>query len=199
MTPEESQVRVEELAALGKLFEEHRAKLLNMVRQRLDSALAARLQPEDVLAQAFLRARGRWQQFQQSGMSGYAWLYRIVLDCLYDEYDFNTCRRRDLRLEVPWPDGSTAQLGLHLVGDGTTPSEALARKELQERMRRTLEMLKPDDHEILCMRFFDLLTTDEMAAVLGLAPATVRQRYARALRRLKELWKNLYGPESLSG
>ena len=51
---------VSELAALAKLFEEHRERLLAMARRRIDPALAVRVDAEDVLGEAFLRAGARW-------------------------------------------------------------------------------------------------------------------------------------------
>src|SRR5205809_650575 len=60
-----------ESAALGKAFEEHRERLLALVKRRMDPALAARLDPADVLAKAFLRAKGRCEQFSESGMPAY--------------------------------------------------------------------------------------------------------------------------------
>jgi RNA polymerase sigma factor (sigma-70 family) len=59
-------------------------------------------------------------------------------------------------------------------------------------MRQALGLLKPEDREILCLRFFDQLTTVEMAHVLDLSEVAVRQRYARALRRLRDLWQKLF-------
>jgi RNA polymerase sigma-70 factor, ECF subfamily len=195
MKTEDRPVDVAELAALGKLFEQHRPQLLLMVRQRLDPALASRLDAEGILAQAYLRAQKRWEAYKASGIPAYPWLYRQVLDCLCDEYDHHTCQRRNLRLEVPWPDASASQLALGLVGHGTSPSAAFSRKELQERMTQALEMLRPDDREILCMRFFDGLTSPEMALVLTVEEAAVRKRYSRALRRLRDLWQKLFADE----
>ena len=50
---------IADLALLGKLFEEHRPRLLAMVQRRMDPALAARVGAEDLLNEAFLLARGR--------------------------------------------------------------------------------------------------------------------------------------------
>jgi len=47
------------------------------------------------------------------------------------------------------------QVGIGLVSPLTTPSAALARKELQERTRLVLEGLQHEDQEILCLRHFD--------------------------------------------
>jgi RNA polymerase sigma-70 factor (ECF subfamily) len=181
-----------ELAALGELLESNRPRLLAMLERRLDPALARRVSPEDVLAQAFLVARQRWAAFrQQSELAPYPWLYRQVLDCLWESWRRETRECRDLHREMPWPEQSSVQLGLSLIAPGTSPSRVLARKELQEQMRQALEALKPADREILWMRHFDQLAFKEIAQVLQIAPGAANLRYVRALDRLRELCRDL--------
>jgi RNA polymerase sigma-70 factor, ECF subfamily len=182
-----------DMAALGRLLEEYRSKLLAVVQRRLDPALARRIGSEDILSDAFLQARRRWHTFQeQDGMTAYAWLYRIVMDCLIEAWRHETRDRRDLDREMPWPERSSVQLGLNLIGTGTTPSRAAARQELQQSMQQTLEMLGPLDREILWMRHYDQLSFKEAAAALGIKESTANVRYVRALKRLKDLWLQLH-------
>src|SRR5438128_532128 len=58
---------VSELAALGKLFEEHRPKLLAMLRRKIDPVLAVRIDAEEILQEAFFMAHRRWPQLESSG------------------------------------------------------------------------------------------------------------------------------------
>ena len=187
------------MATLGKIFEEHQPKLLAMIQRRSDRALAARRDAEDILSQAYLRAQSRWSEFEQSGMTAYAWLYRIVLDCLFDDHDFQRAQRRNPRAEMAWPDQSSLQMVLGMVSPLTSPSVALARKEAQEHLAQqigqTLDLLKPEDREILTMRLFDQLSTEEAAKVLNIPGGTARQRYSRARLRFRDAWKKLFGEE----
>jgi DNA-directed RNA polymerase specialized sigma24 family protein len=66
MTREESSMpsSLADMAALGKLFEEHRPKLLAMVQRRLDPTLAPRNDPEEILNEAFFDARRKWDNFK---------------------------------------------------------------------------------------------------------------------------------------
>jgi RNA polymerase sigma-70 factor, ECF subfamily len=182
---------VSELAALAKLFDEHRERLLAMVRRRIDPTLATRFDPEEVLTEAFLRAGTKWAEFDPAAMSTYTWLYRIALDCLIEAWRKANSAGRSIQREVPWPDRSSVQLGLGLVGSTTSPSEAFARAELRERIAWAVQQLKPDDRDILGMRHFDELTYQEAATVLGITPDAAMQRYVRALRRLKRLWNQI--------
>jgi RNA polymerase sigma-70 factor (ECF subfamily) len=187
---------VTDLAALAKLLEEHQPRLLAMVQRRLDPALNARIEPEAVLNEAFFRARRRWDRFkEQAALTAYAWLYRIVLDCLIEAWRRETRGPRDPRRDMPWPSASSVQLGLGLVSPGTSPSEAAVRAELQQRMQQALELLRETDREILWMRHYDQLTFPEAAQVLGIQESAATLRYVRALKRLKKLWRQLYPSE----
>jgi RNA polymerase sigma-70 factor (ECF subfamily) len=195
MTQEDPPVSssVADMAALGKLFEEHRPKLLAMVERRIDPALSVRLDAEEILQEAFLQARRKWEHFKaQSAMTSYAWLYRIVFDCLIDAWRHQKRGPRDLERDLPWPEHSSIQLGLGLVNPGTGPASAAARDDLRQCVRQAVEMLKPADREILWMRHNDGLSFAEAAQVLDITENAATVRYVRALRRLKDLWHQLH-------
>jgi RNA polymerase sigma-70 factor, ECF subfamily len=188
---------VADLALLGRLFKEHRPKLLAMVRRRLDPALTGRIDAEGVVHEAFLVANRRWSTFEErSAASTYAWLYRIVHHCLIDAWRRETRDRCDARREMPWPDQSSVQLGLGLVGSASSPSEAAMHAEQAERVRQTLALLKETDREILWLRHNDDLTFPEAAYVLEITEPAATLRYWRALKRFKKMWQKLYPDES---
>ena len=126
-----TRLSVGDMAVLARWFEDCRPKLLAMLRRRIDPALAVRLDPEDVLHDAYLEAQRRWPKFAAGTMTPYAWLYRIALDCLWEAWDRETRGRRDLRKELPWPEHSSIELGLNLAAALSTPSEAFARGEVR--------------------------------------------------------------------
>jgi RNA polymerase sigma-70 factor (ECF subfamily) len=182
---------VSQIAALAKVFEDHRPRLLAMLRRRIDPALAPRVDPEDILNDAFLRARARWPDHDPQVISTYAWLYRNVHDCLIETWRSAHAAGRSPVREMPWPERSSVELGMGLVGSITSPSEALARKELNERIHWAISQLKPEDREILAMRHFDQLSYEESATILGITADAATHRYVRALRRLKRLWNQI--------
>lgn len=180
---------VADLAVLGKLFEEHRATLLVMLRSRIDPLLQPRLDPEEILQEAYLAARRKWLRTGlEPSITPYAWLYRVVLDTLIEAWRKQTRDCRDPRRELPWPERSSLQLGLDLPHHGTSPSGALARREEQEQVRGALDGLRPGDREILWMRHFDDLSFAEAAAVLDITENAATVRYVRAIKRLRDAW-----------
>jgi RNA polymerase sigma-70 factor (ECF subfamily) len=189
MSDDKKNLSVSDLAALGKLFEDHSPRLLSMVRRRIDPALAARLDPEELLNEAYVRATGKWRAFQrQSSMTPYAWLYQLVLQCLIDAWRRETRGKRDLRRDMPWPERTSIQLGLGLLSPATSPSGRLLREETAQRIRLIMECLSERDQEILWMRHYDELSFREVGTVLEISENAATVRYARALRRLKDLW-----------
>lgn len=177
-----------DLAALGQLFDEHRPRLLDVLRRRLDPALAAQIDAEDVLNETFLLAGRRWPRYkQQAVMQPFPWLYRLALDCLIEAWRRRTRAGRDRMM--PLPEHSSIQLGLGIVHSGTSPSDGAARHELQEQMRATLDKLKQADRDILWLRHFDGVSFAEAGEILGISENAATVRYVRALKRLKDLWQ----------
>ena len=167
---------VVDLAAVAKLFQDHRPRLLAMLERRIDPRLAVRLDAEELLNEAFLVARRKWARFETSGISPYAWLYRIVRDCLIESWRHENRKVRKLDKEIRWPDRSSEQMAMGLLGSLTSPSEALARGELREQVRQVLAALSPTDREILSMRHFDDLSFRDVASVLSISEDAAMQR-----------------------
>jgi RNA polymerase sigma-70 factor (ECF subfamily) len=166
-----------------------------MVRRRADPALGTRMEPEEILQEAFIRAWTKWSS-RDTTTPIYAWLYGIARDCLIEAWRGANAGGRSIQREVPWPEQTSIQLGMGLVGSVTSPSKALDRGELRERIRWVVAQLKTGDQEILWMRHSDGLSFGDAAIVLGVSENTATQRYVRALRRFRKLWSEV-GPREL--
>jgi RNA polymerase sigma-70 factor, ECF subfamily len=179
-----------ELAALTRLYEEHRPRLLAMLERRIDPALAVRLDADDVLGEVYLEARRRWPNFRNRvDLPGYVWLYGIARDCLIEAWRKHHRECRSPKREMPWPERSSVQLGLGLIQAQAGPGTAAEQTELARRMDEALGQLRDGDREILWMRHYDELAFADIATILGISENTATVRYVRALRRLKDLWQ----------
>jgi RNA polymerase sigma-70 factor (ECF subfamily) len=184
-------ISVGDLAEFGRQFDEHRARLLAMLKRRIDPRLQGRLDPDDILQETFIGAQRKWKTFlEKQSVSTYAWLYRIALDCLIEQYRKATRSPRDLRREVTWPEESEVALVMGLVDTGTRPSEAALRHEVKRRMEHALGLLPVSDREILWMRHFDQLSYQEIADVLGITRNATGVRYVRSIERLRRFWQD---------
>ncbi len=188
------------LALLGKLFEERRARLLALIDRRLSSVLRGRLSPEDVLSEVYIRARQRWDDFRQfyraTAEPPYdSWLNRLVRDCLVDLYRHHTAKKGDVRQDVALADGSGSQILQNLVSPTTGASGKVARDEMAKRLAEVIALLKDSERKLLGLRYDHNRSWEEIAKELGLSAGNVRVKHVRALRRLKDLWKERFGSE----
>jgi RNA polymerase sigma-70 factor (ECF subfamily) len=178
--------------ALGRLLDGHRPRLRRMVRLRLDPRLQGRIDPSDVLQEAYLEAAQRLAEYlRDPRMPFFLWLRFLTCQKLL------ALRRRHLGTQGrdagreislhhgAMPEASSACLAAHLLGQLTAPYQAAVRAELKLRLQDVLNAMDPLDREVLALRHFEQLDNAETAQPLGLSPSGASSRYVRALKRLK--------------
>jgi RNA polymerase sigma-70 factor, ECF subfamily len=185
-------------AVLAGVFERLRPRLLAMIGRRIGSKLAARIDPEGVVQDAYLRARPRWQAMSPKPADLDAWVYGQVLDRLVELIRGSLGPEHDVDRDIPWPDGSAVPLAEHLVDSQTGPDTALSRAERCEVIRAALERLDPVDREILALRYFDGLSFAQIGAILGLKENTANARALRAAVKFRQLIPPAFRPPGAS-
>lgn len=185
---------VVELAELGALFERHGPRLLGILRRRIDPALGARLDAEDIVNAAFLAARRRWPAYRADRkVSEFVWLYRIVNDTFVEEWRRATAGNRDVYRGANWDERGSIDLCLRLVERGPGPATEAVRREQSTLMERAVAGLRDEDRDVIRLRSHEDLSYAEIAEHLGIAEAAATKRYVRALRKLKEIWQRITG------
>jgi RNA polymerase sigma-70 factor, ECF subfamily len=179
--------------ALADLFARYRDRLKRMVQLRLDRRLQGRVDPSDVLQEAYLDVAHRAAEYAANpAMPVYLWLRFLTGQRLLALHRYHLgAQMRDAGLEVSIHRGavlqaSSASLAAQLLGHLTSPTQAAMRAELQLRLQEVLNTLEPTDREVLVLRHFEELTNNETAEVLGIGKTAASNRYVRALKRLKE-------------
>jgi RNA polymerase sigma-70 factor, ECF subfamily len=176
-------------SALAELYQHYRPRLRQMVQLRIDPRLAARVDPSDVLQEAFLDAARQVDNYlKDPQVVVYIWLRGLAWKRLLKlQRDHLGAQRRAVSREVDLPGNSSLRLARQLMAQGSSPSKALMQKELQQRVRHAMARLSPEDREVILMRKFEALSNIEVAQALGLSEAAACMRYGRAIYRLKEL------------
>lgn len=175
-----------------RLLEPYHARLRRMVAGRMDPRLHKRVDPSDVLQNAYLEATRQLKKYlSNEPLPFFLWLRGLVGSQLARAHrqHLGTRQRdagREVPLDQPAPDLSSAVLAHCLLGQGERPSEEAVRSELRERLQILLEQLSTGDREVLALRHFEQLTTAEMAAVLSISVQAAGKRYIRALDRLRQ-------------
>lgn len=186
--------------ALAELFAHHRDRLRQMVRLRLDRRLQGRLDPSDVLQEAYLVFSRRFADYAQNPtVPFYLWLRSLTGQKLIDMHRQHLgAKMRDAAQEVSLyrgalPQASSVSLAAQLLGRLTSASRAAIRAETQIRVQEALNSMDPMDREVLTLRHFEMLSNEEAAQVLGLSKSAASNRYIRALKRMKDILTGLPG------
>jgi RNA polymerase sigma-70 factor, ECF subfamily len=183
--------------ARGALLDRHRERLLRMIALRLDPRLAARVDPSDVVQDVLAEADRRLDRYvRKRPLPFYPWLRQLAVDRLADQHrrHVRAGRRSVAREEQePWslPDESAMQLMDRLLAPGDSPSAAVRKDEVRDRVRAALEAMAEQEREVLILRYLEQLSAREVGAVLGIGEAAAKKRALRALLRLRELLKDL--------
>ena len=192
--------RAGDAQALAELFGRYRSRLRRMVALRLDRRLQGRLDPSDVLQEAYLDiARRAPECADQPDLPFYLWLRFLTGQKLLELHRKHLgVQARDAGREIALhrgalPQASSVSLAARLLGRLTSPSLAAVRAEMQLKLQEALNGMDALDREVLTLRHFEELSNNETAAVLGLSKAAASNRYVRALKRLKEILSAMPG------
>lgn len=169
--------------------------LFTRYRERLRAGLRKLIGPkyrllmadsEDAAQDAILSALKRLHQFEYRGEGSFlAWLMKSA--------EFEIVRRiRALETQKRSATGGLVaidtQVGQILPGDEKTPVERLEEQDLAERVRQALQQLPDREREVIVLRRYLELDTDEICAEMGLpTEGSVRALLSRAQARLAGL------------
>jgi len=187
-----------------QLLAQHHDRLRRMVALRLDPRLQGRVDPSDVLQEAYLEAAQQLGDYLRNPtMPFFLWLRLLAAHRLGRTHRFHLGAQqrdagREARLErQTGSDVSSEILAACLLGRVERPSEQVARRELHERLQALLERLSAADRNVLALRHFEQLSNVETAQVLGISATAAGKRYVNALTRLRALVAE--DPDALEG
>jgi RNA polymerase sigma-70 factor (ECF subfamily) len=179
--------------AVADLFALYRDRLRRMVRLRMDRRLQGRVDPSDVLQEAYLDLAKRLPDYlADRKLPFYLWLRLLTGQRLVALHRHHLgAQMRDAGQEVSLyhgalPQASSISLAAQLLGRLTSPTKAAMRAEMQLHLQEVLNAMDALDREVLVLRHFEELSNNETAAVLGIQKSAASNRYVRALKRLKD-------------
>lgn len=184
--------------SIADVFMQFRPRLRRMVELRLDDRLRGRLDPSDVLQEAFIEYAQRVPEYaSRTDMPFFLWVRMLTGQKLLEIHRRHIdTKARDVNREIHVgriPNASTISLASKLLGRMATASSDARRSELKDQLHEVLNRMRLADREVLSLRHFEGLSNLEIAAVLGLSKAAASNRYVRALQRLKDELAKLSG------
>ncbi len=85
------------------------------------------------------------------------------------------------------------------VGESVNPASVVAHQELQEQVRAALDCLRPDDREVLVLRYALGWSSHRIADILELSTTAVDMRLSRARKRLAKIFEETGVQDDRSG
>jgi RNA polymerase sigma-70 factor, ECF subfamily len=188
----------EALAALAAAGDDAAFEVLVVRHQHRVFRLACRLTSEtdapDVVQETFLQVYRHVSAFRGHARFS-TWLYRIATNAAL-MHRRARARRPALSLEEFLPrfdaDGGLEDTP-EALRIASRADELLDRRVLAERTQAAIDGLPSLYREAFVLRDLEELPTDEVAEVLGVEPATVRQRVHRARLMVREYLSELTG------
>jgi RNA polymerase sigma-70 factor, ECF subfamily len=154
--------------ALTAIYRDLQPRLLRYLRAHEPAAA------EDLASEVWLGVAEGLHRFEGDEDAFRAWIFVIARRRMVDHR-----RRAARRRTMPFAPDALPDRGL--IGD--VEEEALAALEGDEVLRR-LEVLPPDQADVVLLRVVAGLSVTDVAAMVGKRPGAVRVMQHRALRRL---------------
>lgn len=162
----------ENAAAFEELYNHYLPRVYGFLLNRIGQKELA----EDLTSEVFAKALANITKFNDRGVPFAAWLFRIARNTLIDY----TRKKKEILTDAveafePPPEHSESNATLGLVRD-----------EKRELIRKTMKNLPEKYQTVLSLKFFEELSNDEIADVIGCQKNAVAVRVHRALRLMKK-------------
>ncbi len=165
-----AEVMKEQQEKLAGLFEDHYDRIARYIYTRIGDKSEA----EDLASEVFLKALESLKTYKERGVPMQAWLYKIahnlVVDHLRKSTKYKTSPIEDFEIE-----------------DETDPVSAAETVLEMERVKVAMQKLTESQREVIQLRFFSGLTSQEVAQILDKSDGSVREMQSAALARLRQL------------
>lgn len=155
------------------LYEKYHEQLYRfMVRKVVDKELAA-----DLTSDVFLKALVNLKKYKVTKVPFIAWLYRIALNEVRTHFRKGKNQRYVILDEV---------LLKNLISE--FGGVALEEDEVKNQLARAVQSLKPEEIQMIDLRFFDEKSFKEVADILDITENNAKVKTYRALDKLKKFY-----------
>jgi RNA polymerase sigma-70 factor (ECF subfamily) len=182
--------RAGDAATLGRLLEAYRGYLRLLARVEIGRRLQGKVDPSDVVQEAFLDAHRYFPTFRGTAEAQFVqWLREVLAGTLANQVRrYLGTQARDPRLEVGLAadlDQSSCALGLIPVDPHTSPSQQAERGEQVRLVAEALARMPDDYQAVLVLRHLEGLTFPQVAERMGRTVDSVEKLWLRGLTRLR--------------
>jgi RNA polymerase sigma-70 factor (ECF subfamily) len=177
--------------AVSKLLAKYHSVLRARADARMDPALRAKAEPEDILQEVYLDVFRQIDRFEDRGPDSFLnWVLTILDNELVDALRALHSQKRDIAREVG-PDaicGAESYWNLldQLYADSSTPSRVARREEAVGALLACTSRLTDPHRQVIQLRFLEGRSVDEVAKRLNKSQAVIVAMTKSALKGLRE-------------
>lgn len=157
-------------AAVGELYDRYQEAVFRYIWARVSNPHVA----EDLSGEVFTRMVAHLPRYRNTGRPFLAWLYAIARNLVSDHH-----RKNGHLAALPIEQAES------LPSQDTGPVEAAEKQFFIRQVRAALDDLKPQQREVLILRFIVGLPLGEVAAVTGKSTGAIKIAQHRALTTLR--------------
>lgn len=166
--------------AFDRLYEKHNEYVYNIVARIVGRPEEAR----DVTQEVFLQVYRSLHGFRQNARFA-TWLYRIAVNRALD------CARGSKRFR--WLPLNEAAV---MVADpADSPQTAAEKNALQDAAQQVLNRVPVQHRDVLVLKYFQDLSIEEIAEILGISETAAKVRLHRARKVFRDQYVKLFGEE----
>jgi len=157
-------------AALAALYDEYYDKIARYIFVRIGD----RAEAEDMAGEVFLKALQSLDSYKERGIPMHAWLFKIAHNLVVD-YLRQAAKRKTVPIDT---------VDVAAVSD----PQAIVEINMQlAGVAKALDQLTPAQRQVIELRFFGGLTSEEASRILNKSSGAVREMQSAAIRQLRKL------------
>jgi len=167
--------------AKEELYKLLRAELLSRIEGKIPAQLRSRLDAEDVLQAAFLKALKSLDGFQAQDEGSFAaWVYSIAKNLIVDQGRRRSVAAVRFATEEGQPGVRASQIASHRQ----RPESLIVKRDW---INAALARLHAKEAEVIRLRWLQGMTFEEIAETWKKTPGAVQRFYSRAWQRFREV------------
>jgi RNA polymerase sigma-70 factor (ECF subfamily) len=156
-------------AALAALYDEYYGKIGRYIFVRIGDRVVA----EDLVGEVFLRALRSLDSYKERGIPMYAWLFKIAHNLVVD-YLRQAAKRKTIPID-----------NVQVVAKQDPQLMTETNMEVA-RVTKALDKLTPAQRQVIELRFFSGLTSEEASLILNKNSGAVREMQSTAIKKLRK-------------
>ncbi len=159
----------------AELYEEFLPRVFRYIRYRVNSEQVT----EDLTSIVFEKALTNFERYSKEKASFSTWIFSIAHNVVIDYY----------RTQARRPTFSLEKAEIEVSSNEPLPVDTLENMEEREKLRACILRLPSEEQEIIALKFGSGLNNRQIARTMGLSESNVGTRLYRAVRKLRDSFR----------